>query len=96
MKYLGVIVSFDTMHQNRFDKHALGKCENIYERPWYDAMQNIFLIVFCKLIGMYMVIGTDDSNVTVNITESTENNFMYYNSFNNTTAEDTTVSTNNT
>ena len=85
--------SFDTMIRDRIDKHALEKCENINERAWYDAMQNIFLIVICKLIAIYMIIAAENVRPTVHITENIINHPVYSNSTTRTIMVDNSVST---
>lgn len=57
-------------------------------------MQNIFLIVFCKLFAIYMVIVAENINVTVSTSNSIDNNSVNYNSVNRTMIKDSTVSMN--
>lgn len=57
-------------------------------------MQNIFLIVICKLIAMYMTIAAEKVRATVDITENIDNHPVYSNSNNRAIImEDNTVST---
>ena len=66
----------------------LKKGEIINERAWYDAMQNIFLIVTCKLIAIYMIIAADNACATV---DKIDNHSIYYN--NSTKMDNISVST---
>lgn len=56
-------------------------------------MQNIFLIVICKLTVMYMVIASGNVQATVDITEKIRNNTTYCSDINETVMENSAVST---